>query len=370
MVVQSAIDTIEYYDTEINYNTYMTILFTRDQVNFPISINMSNESSCAGAGAGTTNDVDDDSCSLDNNDKKKDDECDGGSEEDNLELLKASLNRCREKIENDEFDLCEEEDLLPLCKILTSPEYSDSSYASSRVDIIQFVNVLLIEGSAGNEEVFTQAELIEQAIVQRDESILLSSILPENLFKFWKRLISIIINSIDTQNVEKKLNKTTSFAIGPDNIAIAGDYAAEKIYGGATFLSKCLSDIVPKVTDGIENLGTFAKNNLEPHSPDDLTEKEVGLHENKTYYDNGIRVTEENAVAFSQASVEATDVFRSSAKAVTSGICDISSKGLNKLGEKWEENEVGKTLCPEKDELRESVAAIGKVCFRTRRECF
>ena len=268
---------------------------------------------------------------------------------------------------NDEDDGVHSHDqnLLPLCNFFTSSQYT----CYIRLLMIQFINLLITKGTIGDEENLTDAMYIEQAILRRDEAML-ATVLPEDLFRFWEIVVSSIVNNVDRQKEDKfKESSKNSFKIDPDNpseaILTAGDYAAETIYSGADFLKKGLSRIIPKVTDGIEHLGEVAKKNIEPHEETNQNENNEELEDEQATGDiAAISVSEQDVVAFSKAAVNATDVFRSSAQAVTTSICNVSTQGLNTLGKKWEENQMGEELCPG-DELRASFVAIGKVGMAT-----
>ncbi len=287
--------------------------------------------------------------------------------------------------------------LLPICEFMVAGEDSSPPSSSSKkvTVFIQFVNFLLSHCLMGDEENETQTTFIEQAIEQRDEAIL-ATVLEEDLFRFWEKIIAIIIHSIDgksssadeTSFKQKEVGagdvggvvNSSSFTIDPDNpsgaIIAAGDFAAEKIYGGAKFLNQSLSNIIPSVTGGIETLGDFAKNNIQPDASKDSLTSQVGNDDDddnddknpkkvdKGHGNDSKEITEDDIVAFTEASVQATDVFRSSTEALTSGIYNISSKGINNLSNNWKKNEIGKELC-EQDELRESFAAIGKIGIAT-----
>ena len=256
-----------------------------------------------------------------------------------------------------------DQNLLSLSNFFTSSQYT----CYIRMLMIQFINLLLKKGSIDDEENLTNAMYIEEAIIKRDGAML-ATVLPEDLFRFWEIVLSGMVNNVDTQKEGKLQKSSSSFTVDPDNpseaILTAGDYAAETIYSGADFLKKGLQTIIPKVTDGIENLGEVAKKNIEPHNESNQNESEELEDEQTTDEIAAMSVSEKDIVAFSKAAVDATDVFRSSTQAVTTSICNVSTLGLNTLGEKWEENRIGEELCPG-DELRASFAAIGKVGMAT-----
>ena len=128
-----------------------------------------------------------------------------------------------------------------------------------------------------------------------------------------------------------------------DRIKAYGDAMSESIYRGSMFLSGSLSSLVPTLTNSIENLGDFAKRNIEP------SEESV---------DNDF-VNEPN-VAITEIAVEASESFREAAKVAAHGIRDLSTQGINAIAEKWKENKLGEELC-EEPELREALSLAGKV---------
>mmetsp|Transcript_8710 Transcript_8710/g.13014 ORF Transcript_8710/g.13014 Transcript_8710/m.13014 type:complete len:438 (+) Transcript_8710:155-1468(+) len=227
---------------------------------------------------------------------------------------------------------------------------------NSKIEMIQFINLVVSSGSIeGGDDERSEEKNGENAklvlynilICSDDHRELRSpnfhALENSKLQQFWDGMhISLI----------SKRNGNDSIGANSDTEAIiaAGDYAAEKIYSGAKYISNSLTRMVPKVTNGIENLGEYAKQNITPNSSgEDLCNKGRGSEDQ-----------EDQGVAITQALVENSDKFRVASQSVTIGIRDIGTRGINNAVGKWEENSIGKDLCPQ-DEIRESIVTAGKI---------
>jgi hypothetical protein len=274
-----------------------------------------------------------------------------------ISIINGLQRHFREGLNHNKSDAIDKDDqdffLQPIVEFLSS-----STEEACKVSIIQFVNLLLSNFSLDDSTSLNQAEVVYKAtLFQNDEEKMavlktISDAFGDNVVMscFWQYILHIISSKKELKEVESNSNDIQRRDSSDAEVIIAaGDYAAEKIYGGAQFLSNGLTHIIPKVTSCIENAGEYAKQNIEPNSnqePVDATKDE------------------DRTVAITQTSVRATDMFRESAKTVAGGICDYSTKGINKMAEKWDENKLGKELCPE-DELRETIVAAGKIGMAT-----
>ncbi len=214
------------------------------------------------------------------------------------------------------------------------------------IKIIQFTNFVLLGSSIeeideeiGEERSLGDAKLVLYNILMYDNdhqsfSPNFDAIQNPRLQNFWRRMYVSLRSKRNSGNVDKLSDSEAIIAVG--------DYSAEKIYSGAKYLSNSLTRMVPKVTKGIENLGEYAKQNITPSASREALDQE----------DQGVAVT--------QATVEATDTFRKASQTVAIGIRDLSTRGINKAAEKWEENGLGKDICPQ-DEMREGIVTAGKI---------
>lgn len=277
------------------------------------------------------------------NNHKDDDDCDSDNDKDKDNNVEERENE-KEKVNKFTHAIVE---------ILRS----NSIEQTCKIHIIQFINLVLSKFSLDDDENMTEAETVYEALTQREEYynsedvvVSMADAGVDNIMTvpYWDEMLHLlkskenITKAISSSSLNNETTRTDA-----ESIKAAGDYAAEKLYLGSELFKKGLSQIVPKVTDGIEHLGKLAKQNIKPAS-NLKKESEEGTKD------------DDQVVAVTEASVHATDIFRESAKVVAFGIRDYSTKGINKLTEKWEENELGKELCPE-NELREAIALAGKV---------
>ena len=276
---------------------------------------------------------------------------------------------------------------------------SKSIAEKHKVSIIQFINLILSRFSIDNESNLNQAKSVYDSLriegdheeyFRNNDSCEISAhahdqsksithgLDDDNNNKllsdpFWNQLLQVMqqpcfsqVNQQTNTNGRKVASDSYNRRdVGTDakSIKAAGDFVAENMYSGAQFLSRGLAFFIPKVTEGIENFGAFAKQNIEPSSS--LAETYDEVEEKSTNEENYIDSNEDDqAVAITAASVEATDVFRESAQTVAFGIRDYSTRGINILAKQWEEKEIGQELCPE-HELRESLVFAGKVSMAT-----
>lgn len=248
----------------------------------------------------------------------------------------------------------EEKDLQAIADIFLSREVQHQC----KIHLIQLINIILGKSSTNYDENVEEAETIYEALMEkeygRDQGGNPNRIsIADRFDPFWDKISSSI--QVEGEAI-RRISRTPSGRdiIDADAVSKAGDYVSEKIYGGAKLLSSSMTPIVPKVTNFIETLGEYAKQNIEPHSKVEelATEKDDG----DNFGDHSVAVTE--------AAVNATNSFRESAKMVAFGIRDYGAQGINALADVWKQHEVGKELCPE-PELRESFVFAGKVSLAT-----
>lgn len=230
---------------------------------------------------------------------------------------------------------------------------------SLKINLIQFMNLILSKFTIDENDNFDNSKTIYEVLLHKDlnnnevdETIYnnMQSI-KSSLDPFWRRIV-YLIGKEHEQSI-RNLSKNSSSCrdtSDAETIKLYGDYVSEKIYGGSRFLSTSLSNAVPFLTKSIENIGTLAKQNIEPHESETLNTN------NHKEEDLNVKIT--------NATLEATDVFRESAKAVAFGLRNYCTQGINNVVEKWEEHEIGKELCPE-PELREAFVFGGKISMAT-----
>jgi len=162
------------------------------------------------------------------------------------------------------------------------------------------------------------------------------------------------------------MKKSKSFNVDPETvekISSGADIASEHIYKAAVFFQNGMKNyIVPNVNKGVEVAGEFVKQNTSPaESENDARgEDSDDCHEKKKSDDSNL----DEIIAFTDASVGATDKLRVGAKSAMFGLRDFSTRKINDASEVWKEKQIGKQIIPD-DDAREVAIAAGKVGIAT-----
>ena len=133
-----------------------------------------------------------------------------------------------------------------------------------------------------------------------------------------------------------------------ERVAAAGDQAAIYISGGAKLLEAGMTESLPILSSRIDSAGEQLKEWVKPDEMPLIVSRDAVV-----------------ALAYSDALKRASKGAMNSTRMAVSGICDISSMGIDIVSRNLEGGSIGEKLLPHHPESREIMKAAGKVGIAT-----